>query len=108
KSTTNMWGDWMGVVHGDEIEYVFGHPLNNSLNYKESERELSLRMITAYSRFATHGKPMLEEGDWPPYTRDQPYYYTFNAEKTGAMGKGPRTTACAFWNEFLPRLKGVP
>lgn len=50
---------------------------------------------------------MRDENQWPPYTREQPNYYIFNAEKNG-MGKGPRTTACAFWNEFLPRLKGIP
>ncbi|XP_014215411.1 acetylcholinesterase-like [Copidosoma floridanum] len=107
KSSTNLWGDWMGVMHGDEIEYVFGHPLNDSLTYKENERELALKMIKSYSNFAKYGKPTLEESEWPPYTRDDPYYYIFNAEKNG-MGKGPRLTACAFWNDFLPRLKGVP
>lgn len=49
----------------------------------------------------------MDESEWPPYTRDQPNYYIFNAEKNG-IKKGPRTTPCAFWNEFLPRLKGVP
>ncbi|XP_058804546.1 acetylcholinesterase-like [Phymastichus coffea] len=106
KSSTNMWGDWMGVMHGDEIEYVFGHPLNSTLRYTERERDLALRMILAYSNFAMHGQPM-DESEWPPYTRDNPSYFIFNAEKT-ELGKGPRTTACAFWNEFMPRLKGVP
>lgn len=55
KSSTNLWGSWMGVMHGDEIEYVFGHPLNTSLRYTERERELSKKMILAYSNFAVHG-----------------------------------------------------
>lgn len=51
--------------------------------------------------------PTVIESEWPPYTRDHPKYFIWNAEKSG-FGRGPRTTACAFWNEFLPRLKGVP
>ncbi|XP_012251618.2 acetylcholinesterase [Athalia rosae] len=107
RTSTNLWGEWMGVMHGDEIEYVFGHPLNQSLQYNKKERELSLRMMQAYSRFALLGKPMAEGVEWPTYSRDQPQYFIFDAEKSG-LGKGPRATACAFWNEFLPRLKGVP
>lgn len=50
---------------------------------------------------------MAEGVEWPTYSRDQPQYFIFDAEKSG-LGKGPRATACAFWNDFLPRLKGVP
>ncbi|CAB0032511.1 unnamed protein product [Trichogramma brassicae] len=198
KSSTNVWGDWMGVMHGDEIEYVFGHPLNTSVEYTERERDLANRMIMIYSNFARHGPvmtylsvriesssrerdeilsicqprkiryelscrvrhnaarvtatftpciadssfhyysgdtraehcwllaaahrhmtrlcvcicrtittPTLKENEWPAYTRDQPNYYILNAENNG-MGKGPRTTACTFWNDFMPRLKGAP
>ncbi|CAD6202673.1 GSCOCT00009710001.2-RA-CDS [Cotesia congregata] len=106
RSSTNLWGEWMGVVHGDEVEYVFGHPLNTSLKYTDKERELSMKIISAFSNFAFTGKPT--EGDnWPAYTRDEPQYYIFNAEKSG-LGTGPRLPACAFWNEFLPRLEGIP
>jgi hypothetical protein len=50
---------------------------------------------------------MPNDTDWPTYTKEHPKYYILNAEKTGT-GKGPRTTACAFWNDFLPRLKDHP
>ncbi|XP_008552319.1 acetylcholinesterase [Microplitis demolitor] len=106
RSSTNLWGKWMGVVHGDEVEYVFGHPLNTSLKYTDKERELSMKIISAFSNFAFTGKPT-EGDDWPAYTRDEPQYYIFNAETNG-LGTGPRSPACAFWNEFLPRLAGVP
>lgn len=45
----------MGVMHADEIEYVFGHPLNDTLKYTDDERKLSLRMIQDFSRFAYTG-----------------------------------------------------
>nr|BAI63723.1 ace-orthologous acetylcholinesterase [Nephotettix cincticeps]BAI63724.1 ace-orthologous acetylcholinesterase [Nephotettix cincticeps]BAI63725.1 ace-orthologous acetylcholinesterase [Nephotettix cincticeps]BAI63726.1 ace-orthologous acetylcholinesterase [Nephotettix cincticeps]BAI63731.1 ace-orthologous acetylcholinesterase [Nephotettix cincticeps] len=107
RTSTSLWGEWMGVMHGDEIEYVFGHPLNMSLQYNARERDLSLRIMQAYSRFALTGKPVSDDINWPIYSREQPQYYIFNAEKSG-IGKGPRATACAFWNEFLPRLRGQP
>ena len=55
KSSTNLWGEWMGVMHGDEIEYVFGQPLNKSLEYSEGERDLANKMIMVYSTFARKG-----------------------------------------------------
>lgn len=51
--------------------------------------------------------PTSDESAWPPYTRDQPRYFILDAEKKD-FGQGPRTTACAFWNDFLPRLRGIP
>lgn len=55
RTSTNVWGEWMGVMHGDEVEYVFGHPLNMSLEYTDKERDLALRIIRHYSEFAYTG-----------------------------------------------------
>lgn len=55
RTSTNLWGEWMGVMHGDEVEYVFGHPLNTSLKYNGKERDLSFRMILYFSKFAYSG-----------------------------------------------------
>lgn len=54
--------------------------------------------------------PTPEGENWPLYTKDNPIYYTFNAEGDEKqvkenLGKGPMSTACAFWNDFLPRLR---
>ena len=42
-------------MHGDEIEYVFGHPLNMSNKYKQNERELSRQILDIFARFALTG-----------------------------------------------------
>ena len=44
------------------------------------------------------------------YSKENPVYYIFNAEgdekhKTEKLGRGPMATACAFWNDYLPRLR---
>ena len=43
---------------------------------------------------------------WPTYSREKQEYFIFNAETSG-VGKGPRAKACAFWNDFLPRLRNT-
>lgn len=49
----------MGVMHGDEVAYVFGQPLNMSYQYNARERDLSLRIMKAFSRFALTGLVLL-------------------------------------------------
>lgn len=45
----------MGVMHADEIEYIFGHPLNSTLQYRQRERDLSRMMVQSVSKFAKSG-----------------------------------------------------
>nr|WLK66395.1 acetylcholinesterase [Eocanthecona furcellata] len=107
RSSNHIWGEWMGVMHGDEVGYVFGHPINDSHQYNARERDLSHRIMQAFSRFALTGKPVSDDEYWPTYTREHPLYYTFNAETSGT-GLGPRATSCAFWNDFMPKLYHNP
>uniref|UniRef100_T1J8Q3 Carboxylic ester hydrolase n=1 Tax=Strigamia maritima TaxID=126957 RepID=T1J8Q3_STRMM len=55
RTSVSPWGAWMGVMHGDEIEYVFGRPLNRSLNFTQAERELSQRIMNYFANFAKTG-----------------------------------------------------
>lgn len=55
RSSNHIWGEWMGVMHGDEVGYVFGHPINDSHQYNARERDLSHRIMQAFSRFALTG-----------------------------------------------------
>ncbi|XP_076040258.1 acetylcholinesterase-like [Oratosquilla oratoria] len=104
RTSINPWGSWMGVMHADEIDYVFGHPLNRSSNYSEAEVKLSKRMMAYYATFARTGRPVEDDIKWPIYSHNQPQYFVWNGHKRG-LGKGPRATACAFWNELMPVLR---
>ena len=47
---------------------------------------------------------------WPQYKAENPIYFIFNAEeedntRANKYGRGPMATSCAFWNDFLPRLR---
>ena len=55
RSSQNPWPEWMGVMHGYEIEFVFGLPLDNKLGYKNSEKQLSLAMMERWGNFAKFG-----------------------------------------------------
>ncbi|XP_055906266.1 acetylcholinesterase [Eupeodes corollae] len=110
RTSTSLWGEWMGVLHGDEIEYFFGQPLNLSLQYRQVERDLGKRMLNSVIEFAKSGNPSIDGEDWPLYTKEDPVYYIFEADddsnmKREKLGRGPMASRCAFWNEYLPKVR---
>uniref|UniRef100_A0A915KSI3 Acetylcholinesterase n=1 Tax=Romanomermis culicivorax TaxID=13658 RepID=A0A915KSI3_ROMCU len=59
-SSAQPWPEWMGVLHGDEIAYVFGEPLSNRQKskddrYSEEDRKLSRTMMRYWANFARTG-----------------------------------------------------
>ncbi|XP_061505291.1 acetylcholinesterase isoform X3 [Anopheles gambiae] len=55
RSKGNPWPRWTGVMHGDEINYVFGEPLNPTLGYTEDEKDFSRKIMRYWSNFAKTG-----------------------------------------------------
>lgn len=55
RSQNNPWPSWTGVMHGDEISYIFGEPLDSKKNYQANEIELSRRMMRYWANFAKTG-----------------------------------------------------
>jgi acetylcholinesterase len=55
RSKNNPWPRWTGVMHADEINYVFGEPLNPELGYLEEEKEFSRRIMRYWANFARTG-----------------------------------------------------
>lgn len=53
--SSNLWPDWMGVLHADEIMGVFGEPYKQGYNYTKDEKQLSMRMMQYWSNFAKTG-----------------------------------------------------
>lgn len=52
---SSPWPKWMGVLHGDEIIFVFGEALKHGLNYTSQEKELSREMMRYWTNFAKSG-----------------------------------------------------
>jgi acetylcholinesterase len=55
RTKTNPWPKWAGVLHGDEINFVFGEPLNPKFNYPEEEKHFSRRVMRYWANFARNG-----------------------------------------------------
>ncbi|XP_076311232.1 acetylcholinesterase-like isoform X1 [Tachypleus tridentatus] len=109
RSSVNPWPRWMGVMHGDEIPFVFGEPLNPALRYTKEEVLLSKKMMRYWANFAKSGNPNTENAG----TRDEVYWVTRTeggkeymtlSVQSPKINRGPRAEYCAFWQHYLPQL----
>ncbi|XP_028633637.1 acetylcholinesterase isoform X3 [Grammomys surdaster] len=107
RASTLTWPLWMGVPHGYEIEFIFGLPLDPSLNYTMEERIFAQRLMKYWTNFARTGDPNdprdSKSPQWPPYTTAAQQYVSLNL-KPLEVRRGLRAQTCAFWNRFLPKL----
>uniref|UniRef100_P37136-2 Isoform H of Acetylcholinesterase n=1 Tax=Rattus norvegicus TaxID=10116 RepID=P37136-2 len=107
RASTLTWPLWMGVPHGYEIEFIFGLPLDPSLNYTVEERIFAQRLMQYWTNFARTGDPNdprdSKSPRWPPYTTAAQQYVSLNL-KPLEVRRGLRAQTCAFWNRFLPKL----
>ncbi|TDG99931.1 hypothetical protein EPR50_G00199620 [Perca flavescens] len=113
RASNLAWPEWMGVIHGYEIEFVFGLPLVKRLNYTVEEEKLSQRMMKYWANFARTGNPNVNHDGmveskrrWPVFTVSEQKHIGLNAESVKVY-KGLRNQMCAFWNRFLPRLLNI-
>uniref|UniRef100_A0A914URG4 Carboxylic ester hydrolase n=1 Tax=Plectus sambesii TaxID=2011161 RepID=A0A914URG4_9BILA len=71
RSSWNPWPDWMGAMHGYEIEYHFGYPLRRSNKYNwllvEEEKVFANQMMQFWASFAKTGIPTADGLTWPEY-----------------------------------------
>uniref|UniRef100_A0A3P8YC05 Carboxylic ester hydrolase n=1 Tax=Esox lucius TaxID=8010 RepID=A0A3P8YC05_ESOLU len=106
RSSTNPWPAWMGVMHGYEIEIVFGKPLNSTLGYLEEEVVMSRRMMKYWANMARTGNPSIEKEDWPLFTLDLQEYITLNSAPPMIQRK-LAANQCQLWTNFLPKLQNA-
>jgi len=117
RSSQNPWPEWMGVMHGYEIEFVFGLPLDESLKYTAHEQELSRNMMKLWANFARTGNPNSDkktEGDvqkWEKYTKADRCINVIgttssavNMTTLNSLEYSRLMTHCSFWNTFFPRI----
>lgn len=115
RSKRHPWPEWMGVLHGDEIFYIFGDPLKSPANYTHDDKIVSKKMMQYWANFAKTGDPNkspggVSRGEWPLFKNDTREHLIIRGdlinrlEKSQAIGAGSRVTQCSFWKEYLPDL----
>ncbi|KRZ73534.1 Acetylcholinesterase 1 [Trichinella papuae] len=109
RSSEQQWPEWMGVLHGYEINYVFGEPLNvKQYAYTEAEKDLARRFMRYWANFARTGNPNVNPDGtwtpelWPKYSQDE--IYLILSASTNGTGHGPRRRQCTFWSQYIPKL----
>jgi acetylcholinesterase len=56
RASQQTWPKWMGVLHGYEINFIFGEPLNtNDYSYTAEEQALSRKFMRYWANFARTG-----------------------------------------------------
>nr|XP_004652429.1 cholinesterase isoform X2 [Jaculus jaculus]XP_045017735.1 cholinesterase isoform X2 [Jaculus jaculus] len=106
RSSKLPWPEWMGVMHGYEIEFVFGLPLERRANYTRAEEVLSRSMIKHWANFAKYGYPNGTQSNstkWPVFNSKEQKYLTLNTGMPKVYTK-LRARQCRFWTSFFPKV----
>ncbi|XP_029028211.1 cholinesterase-like [Betta splendens] len=104
RSSINPWPEWMGVLHGYEIEFVFGMPLNASLGYSKSEVNMTKKIMKHWANFARTGNPGGDGVNWPAFTAERQEYITLNCNPP-EQKRMLRAKECELWNKLLPDIQ---
>ncbi|KAK0393834.1 hypothetical protein QR680_000423 [Steinernema hermaphroditum] len=102
-SSANPWPSWTGVMHGYEIEYVFGVPIyNTTAGYTHRESSFSEKIIQYWSSFAADGVPRLahskKSDSWPAYhpIKDRRWMYLRGGSHIRPM-LATKAQECSMW-----------
>ncbi|KAM9359168.1 cholinesterase-like isoform 1-T2 [Symphorus nematophorus] len=106
QSSVNPWPAWMGVMHGYEIEFVFGMPLNASLGYMKNEVNMTKKFMKHWVNFAQTGNPGIDGATWPVFTPEQQEYVTLNYNHP-EQKRMMRAKECHLWNKLAPKIEKV-
>ncbi|KAM6987714.1 acetylcholinesterase-like [Tautogolabrus adspersus] len=104
RSSANPWPSWMGVMHGDEIEFVFGMPLNVSLGYTKNEVNMTKKFMKHWANFARTGNPGIDGAVWPMFSHEQQQYVTLNYNHP-EQKRMMRAKECHLWNKLMPSIQ---
>ncbi|CAF1003382.1 unnamed protein product [Didymodactylos carnosus] len=109
RPSVSDWHQWTGVMHADEIMFIFGEPLNHTdqKNYTTEEVQLSKRIMSYWSNFAKYDDPNGNDTnipyDWPKYSYPARQHIVLDTNSK-TTGVALRAEYCAFWEEYVPTL----
>ncbi|CAF0853533.1 unnamed protein product [Adineta steineri] len=109
RPSVSDWHTWTGVMHADEIMFVFGEPLNatDTRLYKYDEIQLARRVMSYWSNFSKFGNPngvsSTTVGDWPLYVYPEREHIVLDIVNK-STGIAHRADYCSFWEHYIPIL----
>nr|CAB3219683.1 acetylcholinesterase precursor [Phallusia mammillata] len=113
--SNNAWPSWAGVMHGYEIELIFGLPFFGDFSYASGyddvDRLVSRRMMRYWTNFAKYGDPngdldeTLESDEyWSPFDSSRQQYLEISAHEDIIRSPLTYPMQCAFWEDYIPGL----
>jgi len=104
----DRWPRWSGVKQGDEIQFIFGDPLDHPADYLIEEKEFSKQMMTYWANFARTGSPNNQTAPSWPESVEEDLVMELNAIRSDVTEIGIiQKQRCRFWNNLLPRLQDI-
>ena len=106
----NIYKEWMGVVHADNVPYDFGIPFLPRFysRFGADDRNVSSFIMAVYANFAKHGDPTPQPVSgltWETYNATHRAYMLAKTSPKMAAALAPHRMA--FWNEYYPKLAQV-
>nr|QNG40886.1 acetylcholinesterase 2 [Hofstenia miamia] len=105
-ASLHYWPYWMGVIHGDEIQWVFGEIfepfIKNGTDYEFSisDKTFDKTIISSWSQFAKSGIP---RNGWNKWGRYNKMYMVFSNSSVPSMQTlNDIDRRCGMWNNLLP------
>uniref|UniRef100_A0A3B4A6S9 Carboxylic ester hydrolase n=1 Tax=Periophthalmus magnuspinnatus TaxID=409849 RepID=A0A3B4A6S9_9GOBI len=95
---------WMGVMHGYEIEFIFGMPLNASLGYTKNEVNMTMKFMKHWANFARTGNPSIDGAAWPSYSANKMEYATLNYHHPETRSY-LKAHECRLWSAVIPEIQ---
>ncbi|CAF1008313.1 unnamed protein product [Adineta steineri] len=115
RSSISPWHQWMGVLHADEIMFIFGEPLNTTddLHYTHEEVFVSQKIMAYWANFAKYSDPNQRHdaqwaNEWRLYKWPNREHIVLNTNLTKnhspEHGSALRADYCSFWLQLIPKL----
>ncbi|KAL3878505.1 hypothetical protein ACJMK2_030847 [Sinanodonta woodiana] len=105
RTSVVTWPEWMGVIHGYELDLVFGQPFRDNATYTSDEKILSDTIMKYWTNFAKYGNPSGPNlTTWPEYDLDEQNYLVLDIGYNLQVRQGLRHRECTFWREFIPKV----
>ncbi|KAK3593556.1 hypothetical protein CHS0354_018642 [Potamilus streckersoni] len=105
RTSVVTWPEWMGVIHGYELDLVFGQPFRDNATYTSDEKILSDTIMKYWTNFAKYGDPSGPNlTTWPGYDLDVQSYIILDVGDNLQVRQGLRHRECTFWREFIPKV----